>query len=84
MLKECIRASASAIDDLVAGTSIEPGCLSSLGIDNEWLNFVGELEDPLLAIFCKLFAATPDDNGLWALMAKSLSLNEGAMLKVFD
>ncbi len=84
MLKECIRASVSAIDDLVAGTSIEPGCLSPLGIDSEWLNLVGELRDPWLAIFCKLFAAMPDDNDLWASMAKSLSSNEGAMLKMFE
>ena len=48
ILKECIRESLSAIDDLVAGISIDPGWLSISGIGRVWLNFLAE---PLLLIF---------------------------------
>jgi hypothetical protein len=78
MLRECMRAWLSAIEDLVAGTSIVPFvplCLSA-GAERVWLSFPGE---PWLIIFYRWLKIGVC--GLWPSTLKSLSSKAG-MLEV--
>jgi hypothetical protein len=78
MLRECMRAWLSAIEDRVAGTSIVPFvpfCLSD-GTEILWLYFDGE---PLLTMFRRWLKIGVC--GLWGSTPKSLSSKAG-MLKV--